>query len=56
MRTDAPKTGDTAVPMPAPRKGRDLKGHFSVWVSGNRRITFTFDGRDTVLVDYLDCH
>ena len=39
-----------------PLKGRDLKGHFSVWVSGNWRMTFAFDGTDAVLVNYLDCH
>ena len=39
-----------------PLKGHDLKGHFSVWVNGNWRITFTFDGVDAVLVDYLDYH
>jgi len=35
-----------------PLKGRELKGHFSVWVSGNWRVTFAFEGTDTVLVDY----
>jgi proteic killer suppression protein len=39
-----------------PLKGRDLKGHFSVWVNGNWRMTFTFEGTDAVLVDYLDYH
>ena len=39
-----------------PLKGRDLKGHCAVWVSGNWRLTFTFDGTDAVLLDYLDCH
>ena len=39
-----------------PLKGRDLKGHYAVWVSGNWRMTFTFDGTDAVLVDYLDYH
>ena len=39
-----------------PLKGSALKGHFSVWVSGNWRMTFTFDGTDAVLVDYLDYH
>jgi proteic killer suppression protein len=34
----------------------DLSGHWSVWVSGNWRLTFTFDGEDTVLVDYRDYH
>ena len=39
-----------------PLKGRELKGHFSVWVNGNWRMTFTFDGTDAVLVDYQDYH
>jgi toxin HigB-1 len=36
--------------------GRDLKGHYSVWVNGNWRMTFAFDGVDAVLVDYQDYH
>ena len=39
-----------------PLKGRALKGHFSVWVSGNWRMTFTFDGVNAVLVEYQDYH
>ena len=39
-----------------PLKGLNLKGHFSVWVNGNWRMTFTFDGVDAVLVDYQDYH
>ena len=31
-------------------------GHWSVWVNGNWRMTFTFDGVDAVLVDYRDYH
>ena len=34
----------------------DLKGHFSIKVSGNWRLTFKFDGIDVVLVDYQDYH
>ena len=34
----------------------DLKGHWAVWVGGNWRITFTFDGKDAILVDYQDYH
>lgn len=34
----------------------DLKGHWSVWVNGNWRITFRFDGTDVELVDYQDYH
>jgi proteic killer suppression protein len=38
-----------------PLKG-DLKGYWSVSVSGNWRLTFTFEGEDAILVDYLDYH
>ena len=33
-----------------------LENHWSVWVNGNWRLTFTFEGEDAVLVDYQDCH
>lgn len=33
-----------------------LKGHWSVWVNGNWRLTFRFEGQDAVLVDYQDYH
>ena len=33
-----------------------LAGHWSVWVSGNWRLTFTFEDKDAVLVDYQDYH
>lgn len=36
-------------------KGR-LSGHYAVWVSGNWRVTFRFEGEDAVDVDYLDYH
>ena len=32
----------------------DLEGHFAVWVNGNWRMTFTFEGTDAILVDYQD--
>ena len=32
------------------------KGFWSVWVNGNWRIIFRFDGVDAELVDYLDYH
>lgn len=38
-----------------PLKG-DLRGHWSVFVSGNWRVTFAFEGEDVVLVDYPDYH
>ena len=34
----------------------DLAGPWSVDVSGNWRLTFTFEGKDPVLVDYQDYH
>ncbi|MDI1243008.1 MAG: type II toxin-antitoxin system RelE/ParE family toxin [bacterium] len=34
----------------------DLYGHWSIDVSGNWRLTFTFDGIDAILVDYQDYH
>lgn len=38
-----------------PLKG-ELKGYWSVWVNGNRRLTFRFLGADAELVDYQDYH
>lgn len=34
----------------------DLKGHWSIWVNGNWRVTFRFRGTDVELVDYRDYH
>ena len=34
----------------------NLAGHYSVFVNGNWRLTFRFDGGDAVLVDYQDYH
>lgn len=31
-------------------------GHWSVWVNGNWRMTFVFEGDDAILVDYRDYH
>ena len=33
-----------------------VEGTWSVWVSGNWRITFRFEGKDAILVDYRDYH
>lgn len=38
-----------------PLKGA-LKGHWSIWVTDNWRITFRFAGADVELVDYQDYH
>jgi proteic killer suppression protein len=34
----------------------DLEGHWAVAVSGNWRLTFSFEDEDTILVDYMDYH
>ena len=33
-----------------------LHGQWSVSVSGNWRLTFTFEGEDAILIDYQDYH
>jgi len=38
-----------------PLKGT-LQNHWSVKVSGNWRLTYTFENGDAVLVDYQDYH
>ena len=34
----------------------ELSGHYSVTVNGNWRMTFSFEGENVVLTDYLDYH
>lgn len=34
----------------------DLKGHWSVKINGNWRLTFRFAGQDVEVVDYQDYH
>ncbi len=34
----------------------NLAGHYALWVNGNWRITFKFEGSDAELVDYQDYH
>ncbi|MBG6058033.1 plasmid maintenance system killer protein [Cryobacterium sp. MP_M5] len=36
--------------------GRNVEGHYAIWVSGNWRLTFSFEGTDVVLLDYVDYH
>ena len=38
------------------RLSGEEKGTWSVWVSGNWRVTFQFDATDAVVVDYRDYH
>lgn len=52
-------TGPHEMDLPAfrlhPLKGRS-KGYFSVWISGNWRVIFRFEGVDVLDVDYVDYH
>lgn len=34
----------------------ELANHYAVWVNGNWRITFMFEDKNAVLVDYQDYH
>jgi proteic killer suppression protein len=34
----------------------ELAEHWAVKISGNWRLTFTFEGEDAILVDYQDYH
>jgi proteic killer suppression protein len=34
----------------------DLRGHYSISVNGNWRLTFGFEGEDVILLDYQDYH
>ncbi len=34
----------------------ELHGQWAVWVSGNWRLTFEFEGEDAILVNYQDYH
>lgn len=38
-----------------PLKG-NRKGTWSVWINGNWRVTFSFEGKDAKDVDYEDYH
>ena len=48
--------GPDDMAMPGWRLHRLSTGHWSVRANSNWRVTFTFDGEDAVLVDYLDYH
>jgi proteic killer suppression protein len=34
----------------------ELRGHWSIKVNGNWRLTFAFEDEDVILVDYQDYH
>ena len=48
--------GPDDMAMPGWRAHPLSTGHWSVWVNGNWRMTFAFEGVDAVLVNYLDYH
>ena len=49
-------TGPDDMAMPGWRLHPLSAGHWSVWVNGNWRMTFAFQGVDAVLVNYHDYH
>jgi proteic killer suppression protein len=49
-------TAAEKMDLPGWRLHQLSTGHWSVWVNGNWRMTFGFDGQDAVLVDYQDYH
>ncbi|WP_036303427.1 type II toxin-antitoxin system RelE/ParE family toxin [Methylotenera sp. L2L1] len=51
MATD-PKDMD----IPGWKLHRLTTGHWSIWVNGNWRLTFSFEGEDAEIVDYQDYH
>lgn len=57
MLDAATNSVDMALPGWKPHALRgELAGHWAVWVDGNWRLTFSFEGEDAVLVDYQDYH
>ncbi len=54
-RLDLAKSADD-MNVPGWKLHRLSSGHWSVWVNGNWRVTFIFEGTDAVLVDYQDYH
>ena len=48
--------GPDDMAMPGWRAHPLSTGHWSVWINGNWRMTFAFEGVDAVLVNYLDYH
>ena len=56
---DKAKTLDPLKAIPGYRLHQltgDLKGHWSIMVTGNYRITFRFEGEHAYVIDYQDYH
>lgn len=53
----APAPQDMNVPgwRLHPLRGR-MAGHWAIWVNGNWRLTFIFEGSNASVVDYQDYH
>ena len=49
-------TGPEDMNVPGWRLHPLSTGHWSVWVNGNWRVTFAFEGDEAILVDYQDYH
>jgi toxin HigB-1 len=52
-------SGPDELSLPSYRLHRlkgELRGHWSIWVNGNWRVTFRFVGVNVELVDYQDYH
>jgi proteic killer suppression protein len=49
-------TGPADMNMPGWKLHSLSTGHWSVWVNGNWRMTFTFENDDAILIDYQDYH
>lgn len=52
----AKKPTDMANPSWGLHRLKGGEKHWSIWVSGNYRLTFTFEDKDAILVDYQDYH
>jgi len=49
--------GDSGRPKESyPQLPPNFRGHWAVWVDENFRLTFRFEGKDVVQVDYRDYH
>jgi proteic killer suppression protein len=55
VRLDVAKSADD-MNVPGWRLHPLSDGTWSVWVNGNWRMTFAFEGTDALLVDYQDYH
>lgn len=55
VRLDLAQNADD-MNVPGWKLHRLSTGHWSIWVNGNWRMTFDFEDKHAVLVDYQDYH